>query len=389
LVLRVENSLSGVDPAAWNALVGRDDPFLEHEFLTALEQSGAVGPGTGWEPRYLLLQSGGAVRAAMACFVKHDSYGEFVFDWHWAQAYDHARMAYYPKGVLAAPFTPVTGSRLLIHPDERERRALTDDLVSGLIDWGRSLGLSGLHVLFCNEDEAESLAEHGFLRRLGYQFHWLNRDYATFDGFLDDLRSSRRKQVRKERRQIAGEGLEIVVVESDAIQGEHVEAIWSFYADTTGRKWGGAYLNRQTFEALAESWRHRLVLVLGRRNRRWVGGAMHVRKDSRLLGRYWGCLEEHPGLHFECCYYRPIEYAIERGIRLVEAGAQGEHKFLRGFVTRPTHSAHWIADPRARAAIARWLETERLEVEVTIAGYNRVSPLKHIRTAGADADESG
>ena len=378
----VETSLAAIEPSAWNALVARDDPFLEHEFLSALEESGAVGPGTGWTPRYLLWRQGPRLVGAVANYLKEDSYGEYVFDWQWAEAYGRARIPYYPKAVVAAPFTPVTGARLLVHAEPGAETVATT-LVDGLVDSASAEGMSSVHILFCPEREARLLGEHGFLPRLGYQFHWLNRDYRSFDGFLDDLRSGRRKQVRKERRHVVEEGLQIVLVEAEDIQAEHMHAIWQFYADTTGRKWGGAYLNRRTFEILAERWRHRLVLVLARQASRWVGGALHVRKDSRLLGRYWGCLEEYSGLHFECCYYRAIEYAIEQGIQIFEAGAQGEHKFLRGFVTRPTYSAHWIADEGARGAIGRWLGAETERIRTTIDGYNRLSPLKYVRSPGA------
>jgi predicted N-acyltransferase len=249
-------------------------------------------------------------------------------------------------------------------------------LIERLLDLARTERLSSVHVLFTTERERDLLGVHGFLPRLTHQFHWLNRGYETFADFLADLRAGKRKQINKERRRLAETGVAIHVVAGADVRDEHVDALWGFYTANVARHWSQAYLNRATFEQLAENFRHRLVLVLAEDAGRWIGGAFNVRKNDGLYGRYWGCVREVPNLHFECCYYRLIEYAIAERVRVFEAGAQGEHKFLRGFVARPIHSAHWIAHPGGRTAIARFLEDERRRMRRTIDEYNRVSPVK-------------
>jgi predicted N-acyltransferase len=377
-VVEVATDLGDIEPTAWNALVAPDDPFMEYEFLDTLHEAGAVGEETTWQPRYLTLRRGGRLVAAAPFYVKWDSYGEFIFDWQWADAYHRARVPYYPKVVVAAPFTPATGRRLLVHP-EASFDACAGRLAAELIDYAEREGLSGVHVLFLSRDESEFLASRGFMPRITQQYHWENRGYGCFDDFLADLRSSKRKQIVKERRAVAGLGLTVEVIEGEAIREEHVEALWDFYVDTTGRKWGQPYLNRECFTRLLSDFRHRLVLVMARDAGRWVAGTLNVYKGSTLYGRYWGTSGDYPGLHFECCYYRLIEYAIGRGLVRFEAGAQGEHKFLRGFAARPTYSAHALFHPGGRAAIAAYLEAEREAAADTIERYNRLSPLKHVR----------
>jgi len=376
----MHSSLDAIDARAWNALVGAGDPFMEYEFLHMLEVSRAVGEGTGWDPRYITLHRGKRLIGAVAFYLRWDSYGEYIFDWQWADAYHRAQIAYYPKITAAVPFTPVTGSRILVHPDE-SYEPVASALVAALLQTARDQEVSGLHVLFPTEQEHRMLEGEEFLPRLTYQFHWLNRDYGTFDDFLADMRSAKRKDIRKERRGVEAQDLEIEVIEGDDVRDEHLDALWRFYMDTTGRKWGDAYLNRTSFELLGQACRQRLVLVMAReRGGDWVGGTLNLRKGKNLYGRYWGCRGYYPGLHFECCYYRLIEYAIERGVELFEAGAQGEHKFLRGFVTRPTYSSHWLAHPGGREAIRRFLDEERCQVQATIAHYNSLSPLKYVRS---------
>lgn len=373
----VASSLAEVPAAEWNTLTGCADPFLEHEFLRALELSGAIGEGTGWEPAYVLARRTGRLVGAMPVFTKWDSYGEFIFDWNWADAYQRAGLRYYPKAVIAAPFTPVTGSRLLVADGVLDD--VGDAMVEHVLDHARARRLSGVHVLFAPVEECEFLQRRGFLTRLTHQYHWLNRGYAHFDEFLADLRAGKRKQILKERRLLAETGLMVEVVEGDAIGEEHRDAMWRFYASTLARKCSERYLNRATFEHLFESFRHRLVLVMARDGAGWIAGALHVRKGEGLYGRYWGCDRSVPGLHFECCYYRAIEYAIANRLGVVEAGAQGEHKFLRGFVARPIYSSHWVAHPSAQAAIAQALEEERIRAREVIAAYNEVSPVKAVR----------
>jgi hypothetical protein len=359
--LRIEvlTSLSGINPAVWNALVGADDPFLEHEFLSSLEASRVIGRDTAWEMRFVTAFDGATPVAALPFFLKWDSYGEFVFDWAWAEAYQRAGMRYYPKLVAAAPLTPVAGRRLL--------GAASDDAILDAL------------LARAEPDEVERLTARGYLARVGYQFHWFNHGYTTFADFLADLRSSKRKQIAKERRTVEAQGLEIETIAGDDVRTEHMEALWRFYVDTNERKWSQAYLERESFLALGERFRHRLVLVLARSGGVVVAGTLNARKGKALYGRYWGASGEYPCLHFECCYYRLIDYAIANGLGRVEAGAQGEHKFLRGYVTRPLMSAHKLLVPGAHSAIGEWLATERRQVLATIDAYNRQSPLKEVR----------
>lgn len=376
--IEVLTTLRDVDPSGWDALVGSDDPFLEHGFLYSLERSGVLGAEAAWTPRFVTAFEGARPVAALPFFLKHDSYGEFVFDWHWAEAYQRARLPYYPKLVAAAPLTPVGGRRLL---GVAARPDLLDRLLARAIELAADEGASGLHFLFLAADESEALRRHGFASRLGHQFHWLNRGYGSFEEFLSDLRSSKRKQIIKERREVERAGFEIEVVEGEGVRDEHMQAMWRFYADTTERKWSQAYLNRRSFLELGRRFRHRLVLVVARLGGRIVAGTLNARKGAGLYGRYWGAVEDFPFLHFECCYYRLIEHAISLGLERVEAGAQGEHKFLRGYVARPTLSAHRLLLPQAHAAVAEWLDAERSHVAATIAAYNRQSPLKDVRAA--------
>lgn len=372
-------SLAGVEAARWNEMVGEDDPFLDFEFLAALEESGVVGPGTSWQPRYVTAFRGDRMVGAIPFYVRWDSYGEYIFDFGWADAYARAGLDYYPKGVAAVPFTPVAGSRLLVAPDESFDE-VAGALVGVLPKVAQTLGLSGVHVLFPRREEHDFLVARGFLSRVTHQYHWENRGYRTFDDFLADLRSKKRKQVLQERAEVLAQGLVVEVHEGEGVLPEHVDAIWRFYLETAERKYSQPYLVRETFERLARTWKHRLVLVLARDGDRYVGGTFNVRGLNCLFGRYWGATAHYPSLHFECCYWTLIEYAIARGMRLVEAGAQGEHKFLRGYNARPTYSAHWIAHPGGRRAIADFLEREREQNAVVIEGYNRASPVKSERS---------
>jgi len=379
--LRIEvlSTLGGIDPSAWNALVGADDPFLEHEFLSALEASRVIGRDTAWEMRFVTALDGATPVAALPFFLKWDSYGEFVFDWAWAEAYQRAGMGYYPKLVAAAPLTPVAGRRLLGAAD---MDTTLDELLAHADRLALREGASGLHVLFAEPGEVERLAVRGYLARVGYQFHWLNRGYTSFADFLADLRASKRKQIAKERRAIEAQGLRIETLAGDDVRAEHMDALWRFYADTNARKWSQPYLDRQSFRELGERSRHRLVLVLARRDGDVVAGTLNAEKGKAVYGRYWGASGDYPCLHFECCYYRLIDYAIEKRLERVEAGAQGEHKFLRGYVTRPTMSAHRLLAAGAHSAIGDWLATERRQILATIDAYNRQSPLKAVRAGG-------
>jgi predicted N-acyltransferase len=287
------------------------------------------------------------------------------------------------------PFTPVTGSRILLRGglslaaeagEGEGGLAVAGAMVEALRKLATTLDLSGVHFLFPRPVEHDFLVSQGFLSRVTHQYHWENRDYRTFDDYLADLRSKKRKQVLRERAEVLEQGFRIDVIEGDDIRDEHVDAIWRFYMATAGRKWSQPYLVRETFETLARQWKHRLVLVLAARRGRYEAGTFNVRGKNTLFGRYWGATSHFPSLHFECCYWTLIEYAIARGMQLVEAGAQGEHKFLRGFNARPTYSAHWIAHPGGERAIGDFLSREREHNEAVIEGYNRASPVKSERS---------
>jgi hypothetical protein len=305
-----------------------------------------------------------------------------VFDWAWAEAYARRGIEYYPKLLGAIPFTPVSGARVLAADDEARAT-----LVAAALELAKRY--SSLHVLFATEAEARLMASRGMLLRRTVQFHWTNAGYADFEAFLAGLARAKRKNIRQERRRVRAAGVTVRALAGAEIAPSQWEFFNRCYRRTYAAHGSTPYLTLEFFARLGATLPEHTVMFLAEREHRPVAASLCVADARRLYGRYWGALEHVPLLHFECCYYRPIEYAIERGIRFVEAGAQGEHKFLRGFVTRPTHSAHWIADPRARAAIARWIEAEREQVKATIAGYNLVSPLKHVRTAGGEVDESG
>ncbi len=380
LELTLDASLADIEPRQWNEIVGPDNVFMEYEFLRSLEASGSVGARTSWHPQYATAWRGSTLVGAIPMYAKWDSYGEFIFDWQWAAAYERAGISYYPKGVVAVPFTPATGKRLLVGPEE-SGAGTASALVRFLLEAVEAKGLSSLHFLFVTEDEHDLLTGMGMLSRITHQFHWQNRGYRDFDGFLADLRSKKRKSILKERREVAEAGIEVRLLEGDQITAEHMEAMWRFYIANSVGRFSDPYLTREMFDRLLSSFRHRMVLVMASDSGRWVGGTMNFRTADKLYGRYWGASDYYPSLHFECCFYRLIEYAIATGVQLFEAGAQGEQKFLRGFVGRPTFSCHHIAHTAAREAIAGFLEQERRQNLDLIAGYNRVSPLKHVRAA--------
>jgi len=361
--LEAVSSLTAIDRADWDRLANPDpaiyNPFLAYDFLAALEGSGAVGGRTGWLPRHLVLKAAdGVPLGVMPAYLKGHSQGEYVFDHGWAEAYERAGGSYYPKLQCAVPFSPVPGARLLVGADGDlpERRAV---LARGAAELCRQAGLSGAHVTFCREDEWESLAAEGYLKRTDQQFHWANQGYATFDDFLSALASRKRKTVRKEREQALAAGLEIVQLTGGDIEESHWDAFFAFYMDTGSRKWGRPYLNRRFFSLLGQTMADRCLLVMVRRNGRWIAGALNLIGGDCLYGRYWGAVEHHACLHFEVCYYQAIDFAIRHKLPRVEAGAQGEHKLARGYMPTPTYSAHYIADPALRRAVARYLDEER------------------------------
>ncbi len=347
--------------ASPEAATGRPrDPFTTHRFLSALERSASVGDGTGWQPHHLVARSEGQAIAVMPLYAKNHSQGEYIFDHGWADALERAGGAYYPKLQAAVPFTPATGRRLLVRPgwETTGRAALTQAMVQIAAD----NGLSSAHVTFCTAEEAEAGEAMGLLHRVTQQFHWENAGYADFDGFLTALSSRKRKAIRKERLGAQGFGGAIRALSGDDLKPEHWDAFWRFYQDTGSRKWGRPYLTRAFFDELHRTMRDDVLLILAERDGRPVAGALNFLGRDTLYGRYWGAVEDHPFLHFECCYYRAIDEAIARGLSRVEAGAQGEHKLARGYLPVETHSLHWIANPSFREAVARYLEAERRAV---------------------------
>ncbi len=353
------------------------DPFTTHRFLAALDASGSTGTGTGWTPRPLTLRDDTRLLAATPLYVKSHSQGEYIFDHGWAQALERAGGRYYPKLQIAVPFTPATGRRFLAAPDAPHAR---DDLVEAVIHLARSNRLSSLHVTFCTGEEADTLsARHGLLHRVTQQFHWENRGYSTFDDFLNDLSSRKRKMIRKERDTARASGLTLRALTGDAIQPHHWDAFWAFYQDTGARKWGTPYLTRRFFSLAHETMRHDMLLVLAERDDDTpVAGALNFIGRDTLFGRYWGCLEDHPCLHFELCYYQAIDWAIANRLARVEAGAQGEHKLARGYLPTPVHSLHWIADPGFREAVAQYLQAERRAVDEEIEVLTAYGPFRRI-----------
>ena len=374
-------SLADIDPVDWDACACPEaadgpptDPFTTHRFLSALEQSGSVGPGTGWQPHYLLVRAGGEVIAAAPLYAKGHSQGEYIFDHNWAHAFERAGGQYYPKLQVAVPFTPATGRRFLTRPGwEDAGRA---GLVQGAVQVAENGGLSSVHVTFCTEEEAERGAQMGLLHRITQQFHWMNQDYADFDGFLASLASRKRKAIRRERRQAQAFGGEIVSLTGDDLRPEHWDAFWTFYQDTGARKWGQPYLTRTFFDIVQETMRDDVLLVLALRDGHPIAGALNFIGRDALFGRYWGCTEHHPCLHFELCYYQAIDAAIARGLSRVEAGAQGDHKLARGYLPVATHSLHWLADPGFSEAVANYLEGERDAMEDEIEVLTSYGPFR-------------
>jgi len=338
------------------------NPFISHAFLAALEESGSVGGRSGWQAQHLLVKAtDGSLLAAAPCYVKSHSRGEYVFDRGWAEAYERAGGRYYPKLQVAVPFTPATGRRLLVRPGlgaEVARQALA----GGLVELCRLEEASGVHVTFATEAECKFLGERGFLERTDQQFHWENASYASFDEFLAALSARKRKTIRRERRDALANGITIHWLTGSDLTEAMWDAFFAFYMDTGSRKWGRPYLTRAFYSRVGETMRDRILLVMAKRAGRWIAGAINFIGSHTLFGRHWGAVEHHPFLHFEVCYYQAIEYAITHKLRRVEAGAQGEHKIARGYMPSTTHSAHYIADPGLRRAIADYLVRERAYV---------------------------
>ena len=402
LRIRIAASISEVAPAAWDAcadyglkvpledLSSREDksppdlstrgyaynPFISHAFLSSLEESKSVGGRSGWQPRHLLAEGPeAALLGAAPCYVKTHSRGEYVFDYGWAEAFERAGGSYYPKLQVAVPFTPVTGPRLLVRPsplDDAVRGALADALAEITTD----SDLSSTHITFLPEHEWRLLGDRGWLQRTDRQFHWSNAGYASFDDFLAALSSRKRKTIRRERKEALEPGIEVHWLTGSNLTEDVWDAFFAFYMETGSRKWGRPYLTRQFFSIVGEKMRDRILLVMARRNRRWIAGAINFIGGDCLYGRNWGAIEHHPFLHFELCYYQAIDYAIQNRLARVEAGAQGEHKLMRGYLPATTYSAHFIANPGLRRAIAEYLTRERAYVEAESEELAAAAPFR-------------
>ncbi|MEQ9316495.1 MAG: GNAT family N-acetyltransferase [Henriciella sp.] len=360
--VRLCHGLNEVDPADWNAVANPPglpyDPFLSWEFLEALERTKAASPETGWAPHHLLIDGpGGALAGAMPLYLKSHSQGEFVFDHSWADAFERAGGRYYPKLLCAVPFTPVTGRRRLVRPgpDENQIKHLMANAAARIAEQN---GISSLHMNFITPDEARSLDQAGMLIRTDQQFHWRNRGYETFDDFLAELSSAKRKNLRKERAK-AQAGLDFVHLTGADITEAHWDVFFEFYMDTGARKWGSPYLNRATFSLLGQRLADRILLIFALENSEPIAGALNLIGSDTLYGRYWGTVSPRPILHFETCYYQAIDFAIAHKLGIVEAGAQGGHKLARGYEPQTTYSAHWIAHEGLALAIEDYLERER------------------------------
>ncbi len=371
ITARIAEGVASIPAAHWDACAGDGNPFLSHAFLSTLEASGSVGPSTGWQSLPILIEDAAGIPAGIApAYAKSHSQGEYVFDHAWADAYERAGGRYYPKIQVAVPFTPVPGPRLLLRDP-----ALAPVLIAGIQALTDTNRLSSAHVTFVDEGQLPLFDEAGWLVRAGTQFHWHNRDYAGFDDFLADLSSRKRKAIRKERER-ALDGLTIRHLSGAEITEAHWDAFWIFYQDTGSRKWGRPYLTRPFFSMLGAAMGDKLLLMFAERDGRPIAGALNLIGADALFGRYWGCVEDVPFLHFELCYYQAIDAAIARGLSRVEAGAQGEHKLARGYVPVTTWSAHYIPDPGFRRAIEEYLARERDAVAQEQEFLGEMTPFK-------------
>ncbi|SFR34339.1 GNAT family N-acetyltransferase [Litoreibacter janthinus] len=383
--ISVISSLSQIDAAEWDACAcpeaeeGRPiDPFTTHRFLLALERSGSVGTGTGWQPQYLLARQDGILIGTAPLYAKNHSQGEYIFDHNWAHAFERAGGQYYPKLQIAVPHTPATGRRLLVKPGFET--VGQSALVQGAVQLAAQNHVSSLHITFCTEQEADAGAQMGLMPRLSQQFHWTSDGYASFDDFLASLSARKRKNIRRERAQAADFGGTILALTGDQITPEHWDAFWLFYQDTGARKWGTPYLTRAFFDEAQETLRNDMLLLLAERDGQYIAGALNFIGRDTLFGRYWGCLEDHPCLHFELCYYQAIDWAITHGLSRVEAGAQGSHKLARGYLPVATHSLHWIADEGFSSAVEQFLHAERAAIDEDIEIMTEYGPFKQSST---------
>ncbi|MEO0411908.1 MAG: GNAT family N-acetyltransferase [Pseudomonadota bacterium] len=372
IVAEVVPSAREIDADDWNALAGSDNPFTQHGFFGALEDSRSACAETGWMACHIVIRSqSGTPDAIMPCYMKTHSQGEYVFDYSWADAYHRAGGDYYPKLQASVPFTPATGPRLLARTPAHKSA-----LLQAAQAFVRQKDISGLHLTFLEDADKQACERAGFAIRTDQQFHWKNDGYSDFDDFLAALSSRKRKNIRKERKQALSAGLKVEHLTGEDITEAHWDAYYQFYEDTGMRKWGQPYLNRAFFSLLSQYLGDRVLLILASNAGRYVAGALNLIGETTLFGRYWGAIEHHPCLHFELCYYQAIDYAIAAGMKTVEAGAQGEHKLARGYVPTQTYSAHWLSDPGFQSAVENYLVRERAAVAQNIEALTQFTPFK-------------
>ena len=378
LNLHISTEMVAIDADEWDAIAGKKNPFVSHAFLTALETGGAVGGNSGWSAMHLLLRSeNGQLLGAMPHYLKHHSYGEYIFDHSWANAFERAGGTYYPKLLGAIPFTPASGPRLLVRDGRRDHKAA---LARGALRLLNEYQLSSAHINFLPEQDAKLLANDGWLHRTGIQFHWHNQNFANFDAFLASLSSRKRKNIRKERASIAASGITLLPLTGDTITKDHIDDFYRFYMSTIDRKWGGAYLTHEVFTQLHRTMADKMLLIMAEYNGKIIGGALNFIGEDALYGRNWGADLDIPYLHFEACYYQAIEFAIKHGLQRVEAGAQGFHKVQRGYLPVTTHSVHYIAHDGFREAVSRFLHSEKQGIEAEKNQISLNSPFKSRRT---------
>jgi len=375
---RILHSIEEISSAEWNAcanpaVAGAYNPFLRFEFLHALEASGSAVAKTGWQPFHLALEEENNLLGVVPMYLKNHSQGEYVFDYAWADAWHRAGGNYYPKLQCSVPFTPATGRRLLARDGTEDTERL---LLGACIQVADQMEVSSVHLTFLPEHQWQLAAELGYLRRMDSQFHWHNPGYQSFDDFLADLSSKKRKNLKRERREALANGIEIDWLTGSDLTEAHWDAFYRFYVDTGSRKWGSPYLTRRFFSLISETMAEDILLILCRRDGRYIAGALNFIGGDTLFGRNWGCIEDHRFLHFETCYYQAIDFAINRGLAKVEAGAQGGHKVARGYLPEATYSAHWIRDAGFRSAVADYLERERQHVQEDIEYVEERTPFK-------------
>lgn len=376
IAVKVLENISAVKQSEWDACAGTDNPFVSYTFLRALEDSGSVGLQSGWVPQHLAIEDEhGKLLGAVPLYLKSHSQGEYVFDWGWADAYERAGGRYYPKLQAAVPFTPVTGPRLLVRPGDTAS-TIRSALTAGLIEIATRQGVSSLHITFLPEEDADWLESADFLIRHGHQFHWQNAGYETFDDFLANLSSRKRKNIRKERLKVAESGIRVDTLTGDDIKPQHWDEFHRFYVNTYDRKWGYPYLTRDFFALLGEQMSENVALIRAEVDGVAIAGALNLIGSQALYGRNWGCDGAYRFLHFEACYYRAIDFAIERGLQTVEAGTQGPHKIQRGYLPQRTYSAHWIRDQGFRDAVADYLERERRAEAGEVVALDEFSPFR-------------